>query len=306
MIDERNFRSSYYEKVGFRSVEEKKSLEMLLRDRPFDKAKLKQFCLRFTVPTIYRNLLWKILLGVVPVYEESHDFVMAQRISEFQDLKKALTVAKIIDNSTKPYQMFLMMWLLRTRRAKIDITSQLETQLLKAMSRMAQSLWNVSEADDEPDRLVEVYWILGGFLDQIQKFSNEIGRLQENTCVMLEREDKELYNHLISIDCLSKLPFEIWFNSCFAGTISDSSITKIWDKIVVGAHRILIFVTVVMLTTLRRSILRCSSLDGVLETIDNITEETSEVVVNKAIEGWQQNGSVMITSQNPAPHMQNT
>lgn len=61
--DERNFRSTYYEKVGFRSVEEKKSLEILLKDRPLDKVKLKQFCLRFSVPGAYRNLLWKLLLG---------------------------------------------------------------------------------------------------------------------------------------------------------------------------------------------------------------------------------------------------
>lgn len=61
--DERNFRSAYYEKVGFRSVEEKKSLEILLKDKPLDKSKLRQFCLRFSVPATYRNLLWKLLLG---------------------------------------------------------------------------------------------------------------------------------------------------------------------------------------------------------------------------------------------------
>jgi len=61
--DERNFRSSYYEKVGFRSVEEKKSIEILLKDKPLDISKLKQFCLRFTVPGMYRNLMWKLLLG---------------------------------------------------------------------------------------------------------------------------------------------------------------------------------------------------------------------------------------------------
>lgn len=62
--DERNFRSTYYEKVGFRSVEEKKSLEILLKDKPLDRSKLKQFCLRFSVPATYRNLLWKLLLGI--------------------------------------------------------------------------------------------------------------------------------------------------------------------------------------------------------------------------------------------------
>lgn len=63
--DERNFRSAYYEKVGFRSVEEKRSLEILLKDRPLDQGKLKQFCLRFTVPAIHRNFVWKLMLGII-------------------------------------------------------------------------------------------------------------------------------------------------------------------------------------------------------------------------------------------------
>lgn len=61
--DDRNFRSAYYEKVGCRSVEERKSLEILLKEKPLNRPKLKQFCLSFTVPAVYRNLLWNILLG---------------------------------------------------------------------------------------------------------------------------------------------------------------------------------------------------------------------------------------------------
>lgn len=37
---QRNFRSAYYEKVGFRGVEEKKSLEILLKDNPLGKLSL--------------------------------------------------------------------------------------------------------------------------------------------------------------------------------------------------------------------------------------------------------------------------
>lgn len=61
--DERNFRSAYYEKVASRSVEEKKSLEIILKDKPLDRRKLQQYCLAFCVPIAYRNLLWKLLLG---------------------------------------------------------------------------------------------------------------------------------------------------------------------------------------------------------------------------------------------------
>ena len=54
---------------------------------------------------------------------------MNQRKAEFQDLQKALKVTKILDDCTKPYLMFLTMWLLRTRRAKLDINTQLEMPL---------------------------------------------------------------------------------------------------------------------------------------------------------------------------------
>lgn len=49
MEDGRNFRSIYYEKVGCRSVEEKKSLEILLKENPVFKNKLLQFLKLFSV-----------------------------------------------------------------------------------------------------------------------------------------------------------------------------------------------------------------------------------------------------------------
>lgn len=63
MADERNFRSTYYEKVGCRGVEERKSLEILLKEKPLNLTKLTQFCIRFTVPKIHRTVLWNSLLG---------------------------------------------------------------------------------------------------------------------------------------------------------------------------------------------------------------------------------------------------
>ncbi|KAI2540905.1 TBC1D7 isoform 3, partial [Pan troglodytes] len=61
---QRNFRSVYYEKVGFRGVEEKKSLEILLKDDRLDTEKLCTFSQRFPLPSMYRALVWKVLLGL--------------------------------------------------------------------------------------------------------------------------------------------------------------------------------------------------------------------------------------------------
>jgi TBC1 domain family member 7 len=74
MDDTRNFRSSYYEKVGCRSVEEKKSLEILLKENPVNLPKLKQFLKLFSVPSIHRSLLYNLALNVYPIYMESKEW----------------------------------------------------------------------------------------------------------------------------------------------------------------------------------------------------------------------------------------
>lgn len=59
----RNFRSAYYEKVGYRGVEEKKILEILLNDKPLDLENLRQFTRRFALPSLYREPVWHLLLS---------------------------------------------------------------------------------------------------------------------------------------------------------------------------------------------------------------------------------------------------
>ena len=80
MGSERNFRSYYYEKMGFRGVEEKKSLDILLREKPVDLDRIHNFCLRFPLPSIYRVQVWQLVLGVLPTNTHNTDFVWTQVI----------------------------------------------------------------------------------------------------------------------------------------------------------------------------------------------------------------------------------
>lgn len=64
----KNFRSNYYEKVGFKAVDVKKALESILNEAVIDKEKLSQFSLKYDVPVQYRAIVWKILLGLTKVF----------------------------------------------------------------------------------------------------------------------------------------------------------------------------------------------------------------------------------------------
>uniref|UniRef100_A0A8C2C7K7 TBC1 domain family, member 7 n=1 Tax=Cyprinus carpio TaxID=7962 RepID=A0A8C2C7K7_CYPCA len=86
---QRNFRSAYYEKVGFRGVEEKKSLEILLKDNP---------------------------LGILPPHSDSHALVSRYRLEQFDDVNGALTAMRFIHASTPATELYLRMYQLESRQ----------------------------------------------------------------------------------------------------------------------------------------------------------------------------------------------
>ncbi len=61
--DDKNFRSHYYEKVGFRGVDERKTLDVLLQEDPFNIDKFCNFGQKCTIPYNDRINVWKIILG---------------------------------------------------------------------------------------------------------------------------------------------------------------------------------------------------------------------------------------------------
>lgn len=61
-LPSRNFRSAYYEKLGFCGNDENNYLDMLLASSPLDLEKLSDLCERFEVDRRCVEA-WKILLG---------------------------------------------------------------------------------------------------------------------------------------------------------------------------------------------------------------------------------------------------
>ncbi|XP_046406044.1 TBC1 domain family member 7 isoform X2 [Ischnura elegans] len=261
--DERNFRSSYYEKVGFRSVEERKSLEILLKDKPLDRAKLTQFCLRFTVPGIYRSLLWKVLLGVLPVHVESHEFVMLQRKEQYQDLYQSLNVMGIATKNTPNSQLFILMWLLEIGQLKLDYASQIEEPLNQHLMAITDAILSLFPES------IDAYWISKGFYQCVNKFQKGLNNLIQCTMAILEKEDGTLYSYLEEIRAFQVIPLETWFYRCFAGVLYDQALGKIWDKLAGGSCKILVYVAIVLLTTLRRSIFGSQTREDVLKHLCN-------------------------------------
>jgi len=86
-----NFRSSYYEKVGFRGSDERKTLETLLNQDPINVDKLSNFALKCSsIPTSQRLHVWKLVLGILNKYKSNREFCWSWKLRAYEDCYRAV------------------------------------------------------------------------------------------------------------------------------------------------------------------------------------------------------------------------
>lgn len=278
---QRNFRSAYYEKVGFRGVEEKKSLEILLKDNPLDVEKLSTFSQRFPLPSMYRIHVWKVLLGILPPHSDSHSLVARYRREQYTDVKEALLAMRFVHAGTHHTELYLRM-------------HQLENQQLPCRSELTQS----GEEDEDflaiarvmeeiVDDPVDCYWLVRCFVNQFNhKFGDSIPHLPKSLEHFLSQEDSRLLVHLKTSGSLAVLPYSLWFRRCFSDCLPVSSLQRVWDKVISGSCKILVFVAMEILLSYKIKLMGMSRPAAVVNFLSNMPQENTDAIVTKAIELW--------------------
>ncbi|XP_061153325.1 TBC1 domain family member 7 isoform X1 [Syngnathus typhle] len=284
---QRNFRSAYYEKVGFRGVEEKKSLEILLKDNPLDLEKLSTFSQRFPLPSMYRVHVWKVLLGVLPPHSDSHTLVGSYRKEQYQDIMEALEVMRFIKSSSPSTHVYLRMF-------------QLESQMLPRCSEISppdkehEDFLSISQAMEEiVEDPVDCYWLIKSFVSQFHtKFGDSVPHLPKSLEHYLSQEESGLLSHLKTSGALAQLPYNLWFKRCFAGCLPESSLqrldvfSRVWDKVISGSCKILVFVALEILLSYKIMLLGMNRPEGIVKFLCNIPQENTDAIVTKAIDLW--------------------
>ncbi|XP_034488970.1 TBC1 domain family member 7 [Drosophila innubila] len=286
--DERNFRSSYYEKVGCFSVEEKKSLNKLLQDDIRNLTKLKHFVYNYTVPAQQRNLLWSLIMGIMPLHKSNTEYVREQRQQVYEDLLRAVTVMRCLDvDSSKSKDIVLYkMWLLENNRlwhSNVRSGVQADDNHFVEIVRTLLKIF-----DDD----VETYWMAKEFYQYTRELKKECAKLKELTQTLLKREDKELFYRLENLGLFaghSNL-LDNWYTTCFAGVICETVLVKVWDKVCGGAKKIVVFLFVELVKDIKSLIFDLHSLDELKALIETV-KDLDGVIVNKAIKSWHSNNS---------------
>lgn len=286
--DERNFRSSYYEKVGCFSVEEKKSLNKLLQDDIRNLSKLKHFVYNYTVPAQQRNLLWGLIMGIMPLHKSNTEYVREQRKQVYEDLLRAVTVMRCLDgDSSKSKDMVLYkMWLLENNRllhSNVRAGAQTDDNHFVEIVRTLQKIF-----DDD----VEIYWMAKEFYQYTRELKKECAKLKELTQTLLKREDKMLFYRLENLGLFleNSKQLENWYAACFAGVICETNLVKVWDKVCGGAKKIVVFLFVELVKDIKSLIFDLNSLDELKALVETV-KDLDGVIVNKAIKSWHSNNS---------------
>ncbi|KAL0622941.1 TBC1 domain family member 7 [Plecturocebus cupreus] len=281
---QRNFRSVYYEKVGFRGVEEKKSLEILLKDDRLDIEKLCTFSQRFPLPSMYRALVWKVLLGILPPHHESHAKVMMYRKEQYSDVLHALKVIRFVSDATPQVEVYLRMYQLESGKLPRSFSFPLEPED-EAFLAIAKAVEEMVEDS------VDCYWIIRCFVNQLNtKYRDSLPQLPKAFEQYLNLEDSRLLTHLKMCSAVSKLPYDLWFKRCFAGCLPESSLQRqvflVWDKVMSGSCKILVFVAVEILLTFKIKVMALNSAEKITKFLENIPQDSSDAIVSKAIDLW--------------------
>jgi len=288
MGSERNFRSHYYEKVGFRGVEEKKSLDMLLGEKPIDLDRIHNFCLRFPLPGIYRVQVWQLLLGVLPRYTSSTEWVWKERVEQFQESERAITVTKKISKETDKETRITIVWLLERNALKFDLISQLKEDSCENFSAMVKTLYHIVSAPEE------VYWIASKLYMLIERKLMIDCRSYIECLTKFLVDEPSLLNHLETCGVLRSLLFIKLFGRGFAGVFQPCMIVRLWDKLIGGSGKVLVYVLASALLKCRIEIMGAETLEEILSILFNIKEERQEKILTQALDLWEMDGCPLV------------
>ncbi|CAL1548206.1 unnamed protein product [Lymnaea stagnalis] len=296
---ERNFRTHYYEKVGFRAVEEKKSIEILLKEQPIKQEKLIQFCLRFGVPAMYRIYVWKIILGILPVNQSNQEYVWDHREAHVEDLEKAtILLAPHSIHAPKEYKMLQMKLidegLLPVEEVNQDDVNERDNIFLS----IAGAVNSLVSSD------VDLFWISTRFYKHIsQSFYSSMQQFPDYMMQCLKKEEQglRLYQHLNDHHVLTALPLMEWFHTCYANVLPETALERIWDRVLGGSSAILIYIAVAIFLVLRRPLLALQSTQEMVNYLKQIPEDCGDRIVNEALDLLHKNaGQFPIKPDSPA------
>ncbi|KAJ3246537.1 TBC1 domain member 7 [Chytriomyces hyalinus] len=297
-MNSKDFRKTYYSSLGVKTVEAKSLLDEVLSGTNVDIGVLTHICQSVKIPRIYRPLVWKCLLGVVPLHTELWEFVDTQNKEKFQDLRRAAHVlfpgkgkrSRDVGDYLDADEMIRML-MLQERLALGPIRFQKydRPQYLYAIADCILEICDGHEAD--------AFWIFKMFIAKLDVTQDPSGYALKKSGVLLDllrTHNQPLADHLNSIgvrkDCLTG-----WYLSYYANVMPAHCIEGIWDATISGDGELLDYLGLSILVACKRRIESCRSEQDFLRLLPQIQDSVNvDAVAVTAVSVWEKERSARV------------
>ncbi|KAJ3406378.1 TBC1 domain member 7 [Chytriomyces hyalinus] len=333
-MNSKDFRKTYYSSLGVKTVEAKSLLDDVLSGTSVDIGVLTHICQSVKIPRIYRPLVWKCLLGVVPLHTELWEFVDTQNKEKFQDLRRAAHVlfpgkgkrqvcrtptpkSDSLISSTRSRDVgeyldadeMIRMLMLQERLALGPIRFQKVKFLLVQTSRHSTQR---KEQYDRPQYLyaiadcileicdgheADAFWIFKMFIAKLDVTQDPSGYALKKSGVLLDllrTHNQPLADHLNSIG-VRKDCLTGWYLSYYANVMPAHCIEGIWDATISGDGELLDYLGLSILVACKRRIESCRSEQDFLRLLPQIQDSVNvDAVAVTAVSVWEKERSARV------------
>ncbi|KAJ3276086.1 hypothetical protein HDV01_006256 [Terramyces sp. JEL0728] len=280
-----DIRKAYYSSLGVKVIESKKSVEQALQDNILVKDKLSFICKWVRIPHVYRNIVWKVLLDVMPLNKRAWDMSIKERRLQFQLLKEAVSVLtndpKILKNEVSAKTMAQMLLIEISQDPFSTENSFLDPP--QHIISMASAILNIYDDFDEEDS----FWILVGFVNSFN-ISTAPDPIVPAMNISLLKDNSDLLSHIISLNIDLDRVTKPWFQSMFSSVVSYQSIESLWDIIIGGGKSIIFHAAAAIFKTFSKRLIQTQTPQDFYDVCKELeTRIDSNQVVQLAIEKWE-------------------
>lgn len=289
--DQRNFRSQYYEKVGFRGVDERKTLELLLNEDPINLNKIQNFALQFSIPSFDRIVVWKFMLGILRTTSCNREYSWSWKVRPYDDIIRSIQYLKTPKEAAQETnaEKHTHLWMILRNKMKLGhYLEQLQAWDPIIFAAIFESMLSIANEVE-----IDAYYLSHGLwtcLNERHSHSamQDLVNFYHKT-LSNNRTTSKLYSHCEKIGLNEEIPLWTWFSKGFAGVLHISALEKIWDKVIGGSIKILVYVALTKVELAQNVLLGCHTANEAIRSL-NKTSEEDVVIAQKAIESWNKDG----------------
>lgn len=135
----------------------------------------------------------------------------------------------------------------------------------------------------------EIYWVARELYSLLESFLQDTRPLYDCLGKLLS-EESGLVSHLETCGGLKSLHYLQLWTRAFAGVFQPSLLARLWDKLIAGTRVLLAYVLASALFRCRTEVMAAHTQDQILEVLTTMKEDRQEVVLNAALELWEDDG----------------